>query len=832
MDQGIGVEGRGSDEGVGKTRFRGIDLYKKEIHVTSEICELCTNHCKITVAHVGEEKVAYGFLCGREYDVKQHVNKNLSGFDLLKERKKVFSLKTVQDHSQEITIGLPAALHLFEDLPFWQTFFDALSIKTVTSENYAEALKEGKQIAEAEFCAPMAALHGHVNYLMDRSDAVFLPFYLEKKSSDKGVRRQYCYYTQYAPSLLSAAGIGKDGKKILSPLVDSLHGPFRTKIELYSMLKTITKLPIGFLEVSKAYDTAREYRQSCLSQCKEMYRKELEERKGIHVVLLGRPYTALSRNMNKGIPDIFASLGIRVYFQDMLSYSMEDMAPIKNLLNEIHWHYASEILMAARVVAQSERAYPVMVTSFRCTPDAFVMDYFKKIMEAHDKPYLILQLDEHASNVGYETRIEAAIRSFQNHHAVQNEKKSEVRSEKIPVYAPALIPEREKHLFDKTLIIPNWDDITMKFLVANLQREGIDARLMEESQTTIQKSLRYNTGQCIPLNIIAQEFVEYVRTHDLAPEKTLLWMASSQIACNIGLFPHHLKRLLYSYGKGMEKAGVYVGSMSFMDISLKLSINTYFAYMFGGFVRKIGCRIRPYEIKKGATDKVLEESVTILIDAFLGKRSKEEALARVISSFETIEMTHERKPKVAIFGDLYARDNDVMNQDLIRFIEKHNGEVLVTPYSAYVQMIARAYLKKWFYEGNYLDILSSKALLSTVTRLEKGYLRYFERILENPAPPYDESPEKILSEYHVRLEHTGESMDNLLKIFYTKKHYPDVSLFVQTSPAFCCPSLVTEAMAKEIEKKTGVPIVSITYDGTSKNKNEAIIPYLTYLNKS
>ena len=95
----------------------------------------------------------------------------------------------------------------------------------------------------------------------------------------------------------------------------------------------------------------------------------------------------------------------------------------------------------------------------------------------------------------------------------------------------------------------------------------------------------------------------------LDPEKTLLWMVSSQIACNIGLFPHHLKRLLHSYGKGMEKAGVYVGSMSFMDISLKLSINTYFAYMFGGFIRKIGCRIRPYEKKKGATDKILEESV-------------------------------------------------------------------------------------------------------------------------------------------------------------------------------------------------------------------------------
>jgi hypothetical protein len=74
-------------------------------------------------------------------------------------------------------------------------------------------------------------------------------------------------------------------------------------------------------------------------------------------------------------------------------------------------------------------------------------------------------------------------------------------------------------------------------------------------------------------------------------------------------------------------------------------------------------------------------------------------------------------------------------------------------------------------------------------------------------------------------------MENILKVFYIKSHYPDVSLFVQTSPAFCCPSLITEAMAKEIEDKTGVPVVSITYDGTGGNKNEAIIPYLKFPRK-
>ena len=124
-----------------------------------------------------------------------------------------------------------------------------------------------------------------------------------------------------------------------------------------------------------------------------------------------------------------------------------------------------------------------------------------------------------------------------------------------------------------------------------------------------------------------------------------------------------------------------------------------------------------------------------------------------------------------------------------------------------------------------------KGIDATVTRMEKTYHKYFSRILENPAPEYDESPQNILSEYNVRIEHTGESMDNLLKIFYIKRHYPDVSLFVQTSPAFCCPSLVTEGMAKQIEKRTGVPVVSITYDGTSGNKNEAVVPYLAHLNR-
>jgi predicted CoA-substrate-specific enzyme activase len=833
-----------SEQKISSTKFRGLGLHEKKIPIQSEVCELCTNHCKLTLADIGGERVAYGFLCGRDYDTAKYVSNNLSGFDLLRERKKAISFKPQSKTGAGLTIGIPAALHLYEDLALWQTFFNLLGIETVTSEKYNKAIKEGKHITGAEFCAPLTALHGHIKYLLtdpagDQGvDFIFLPFYFEKKANEKGVRRQYCYYTQFSPSVISAAvGRSKDikynGNKILMPLVNYLYSGFHTKVELYRMLKSISKNPIGFLEVAGAYDSALEYKRSYQLRLKDIYKRTpAATGKDIQVVLLGRPYTVLCPQMNKGIPDIFASLGIKAFYQDMLSYSRQDVASIQPLLSELHWHYAAKILEAAEVVAQSNGAYPVLITSFKCSPDSFVVDYFKKIMESHARPYLILQLDEHDATTGYETRIEAAVRSFKNHH-------STVVAAKSQILHPALIPGREKTLAGKTLILPAWDNLSLRLVVAGLRRVGIDARLIEESPTCIQKSLRYNSGQCIPLNIIAQEFIDYVESHRLDPAKTALWMISSTISCNLGLFPHHIKTLLDAYGQGMEKVGIYTGSLSFTDISLKLPLNTYLAYMVGGLVRKIGCKIRPYEKVIGTTDRVIKEGMDVLVKAFSGNLSKEKAVAEVVSRFEAIEIIRDgsdfqgdhQRPKVAIFGDLYARDNEVINQDLIHFIEQQGGEVITTPYSSFVQMIAKPYLRKWFIEGHYLNVLSSKAFYATATRLEKTYYSYFNRILKEPPQAYDESPQKILSQYNLRIEHTGESMENILKVFYIKRHHPDVSLFVQTSPAFCCPSLITESMAKEIEQKTGVPVVSITYDGTGGNKNEAIIPYLKFPRK-
>ena len=805
------------DEKKSATAFKGIDLYNRQIPVTREICQLCTNHCKLSIAEINGERVAYGFLCGRDYDTKSFVRKENDTFDLLTERKRLARLSP-QNNSAGITIGIPAAVHLVDDLQLWQRFFDLLGIATLISEKCPDPVASGKQLTQAEFCAPITAMHGHVHWLLQKADFVFLPHYLENKI--KGGRRQYCYYTQYVPSLVSSIETNAQDR-VLHPVIRYLYTSFHTKMQLYRMLQQILPGRYGFLDIVSAYDKAVAFDIDYKEKLKETYAKIKNNGSDLKVVFIGRPYTLLSPTLNSNIPGIFHGLKIDTIFQDMLDYQGEQLHSIAPLLAEIQWEHTAKILEATEIAAQTEGLYPVYVTSFKCSPDSFGVEYFKTIMSRHRKPFLILELDEHDSSVGYETRIEAAIRAFRNHMDSQSPLQQQILSYDCN-------PDLAGQLDRPIVLFPNWDRITCNLLTATLRREGFDARLLEESPQSIRESLKHNTGQCIPLNGIAQCAINYVREQQLDPGKCVLWLNESTLACNISLYPHHIKQILKETGEGMERIAVYKGDLSFTDISIMASKNAYFAYMLGGMLRKIACKIRPYEIEIGQTDWVLNKAIKLLSDAFTGKRAVEKALDEIVTRFEWIDIREESRPKVAIFGDLYSRDNSVFNQDLIRFIEASGGEVITTPYTEYAKMIARPYFKKWFNEGKYLDVLAYKTLLAAMTTLEKRYLKILGRILGNQDHPYHDDPTVILDNFNIANENTGESMDNILKIHYLIKHNPDLSLLVQASPALCCASLITEAMKSRIEGLTGIPVVSVTYDGTGGFKNEIIVPYLKY----
>ncbi|MBU1565072.1 MAG: CoA activase, partial [Proteobacteria bacterium] len=759
---------------------------------------------------------------GRDYEDQTYLAKKTTALDLLRERNRLKRThRETPDKRSAFVIGLPAAVHMVEDMQLWERFFGLLGIATLSSEASGKAAKEGKKLSQAEFCAPIAAMHGHARWLIQHADYVFMPIYLENKYKDG--RRQYCYYTQFLPAL-TAGMKEEDEGRFLRPVIKYLYTPFHTKMQLYRMLQSIAPGKWNFFEVASAYDRAVEFDREYRQKLRDLFtaRMATKAESDISVVFVGRPYTLLSPGLNSNIPGIFRNLGIDTYFQDMLSYSAEDIAALQPLLNEIHWEYAAKILEAAEVIAASPGVYPVFVTSFKCSPDSFAVDYFKKIMDLHGKPYLILTLDEHDSSVGYETRIEAAIRAFTNHHDQQ------LMPLPQPITYLGLNPKPAGSLAGKHVLFPNWDHITCSLLTATLKREGYDAYLLEETDQTIRQSLRHNSGQCIPLNAIAESCMVFIRKNGLNPANCVLWLNRSYLGCNIRLYPHHISQIFIEQGGGMEHISIYQGDITFSDISMRAAKNAYFAYMLGGMLQKVVCKIRPYETKKGRTDKILSKSIKVLADAFMGKRPIEMTLIEIVSQFEWIEIAGSPRPKVAIFGDLYSRDNRVMNQDLIAYIEAAGGEVVTTPYNEYAKMIAASYFRKWFNEGKYLDFLTGKALLMAMSAMEKNYSKILGRILDQPEHSYDDEPAEILARYNISVENTGESMDNILKIHYIMKHYSDVSLLVQASPALCCASLITEAMKTRIEQSTGVPVVSITYDGTGGHKNEVIAPYLRY----
>ncbi len=838
-----------AEEHATPTTFRGFDIADAELAVNTETCDLCANSCRIRMTNVGNDRVAYGFLCGRDYDTHKRIDRTATPFALSKERARIVNryvrsattpsgatAGTPSRATGARAIGLPTTMYMYEDQLLWRRFFAELGVPVAGIRG---SHREGNA-GTVEFCAPIGVLHAEIDLLTRENDFVFLPHVLATGDS-----LSTCYYTQMMPAVMNA-DFGQTAK-VISPLIEP-RDHATTVTELFESLQPVLAPDVSIGRVTEAYETARNAVALARTAYRAVY-KAHREHDGIAVALLGRPYLTLSPAMNNGIPGLFEALGVPVFCQDMLprGYGVKEDPETA----AFHWTHARRILDGAAYAARTPNLYPVLVTAFKCSPDAFVLDFFTSMMERRNKPYLILQLDALESGVGYETRIEAAVRAFRND--------SERR---VVAEVPDAITERDAgerdlitagrrtidrvaqsvgeavtrarntitgvhELHGKTVLFPNWDAYTGPFLVEILRANGVDAHLLEEDAAVIASSMRHNTGQCLPVNVLAEETMAYVEKHSLEPGQTILWVPRSEWGCNIPLFPAYTKNLFTRIRGGIEQISVYAGDMAFFDISPLVTIDAYFAYVFGGLLRRLACHTRPYEIIPGATDQAVSEAHAVFLDSFRGKGSREDALEHAVHRIEAVPRLDATRPKVAIFGDIYARDNDVMNQDLIRTIESAGGEVVTTPYSEYARIVADAYFRRILRRRKYGTWLKLRSALSTLELLEKRVYRSFEQYL----PRVDSSSRDLdadLLAFGLRIEQSGETVDNVLKILHIVDAHPDISLLVQTAPAFCCPSLVTEALARRIEQITGVPIVSITYDGTGTPKNDVVIPYVSF----
>src|SRR5690606_15250546 len=105
-------------------------------------------------------------------------------------------------------------------------------------------------------------------------------------------------------------------------------------------------------------------------------------------------------------------------------------------------------------------------------------------------------------------------------------------------------------------------------------------------------------------------------------------------------------------------------------------INMLKGLVAGDILNGLGYRIRPYEVRAGATDEVIEQSKRICYDTLLNGRSILAALYRCKRLFAQIEVDRTLpKPKTAIIGEFWAMTTEGDgNYRLQRFIETEGAE--------------------------------------------------------------------------------------------------------------------------------------------------------------
>ncbi len=227
-----------------------------------------------------------------------------------------------------------------------------------------------------------------------------MPVLLQSREKSEEAEGQYCYYTQFSASLVYTLKINDIPDKCLSPFLSFPKGKYHVAQKLYQCLKPVLKSGVSYFTVLNAFTEALSYYSNQKNQLAGIFKEQFQPEKNISVVLLGRPYIVLSRILNKGIPDIFSSLGIRSFYQDMIPSDDIDLEDINVFLKKVPWYFVTKILETAKIIAETRNLYPVLITAFKCAPDSFIIEYFKKIFDSCKKPYLILQIDEHDSNLG------------------------------------------------------------------------------------------------------------------------------------------------------------------------------------------------------------------------------------------------------------------------------------------------------------------------------------------------------------------------------------------------------------------------------------------------
>ena len=487
-------------------------------------CGKCENHCLLTVSRFknGEMHVT-GNRCekGTSIDQPQRLP-NLYDYKL----KRLFGYVPLDVKQAKMgTIGVPRVLNMYENYPFWFTFFTRLGFRVELSPVSSRKLYElGMDTVSSDTaCYPAKLAHGHVEALIRRGiEHIFYPCLPKEMPEVKDADNHY-----NCPIVAGYAEVIKGNMDSLADNHVKIHNPF---LPYHDKKRLIQRLYEEFGEFAISKQEIREAVEAAC--CEDRLFKEdvkrhgeqalsrLKEQGGAGIVLSGRPYH-LDPEVNHGIPNLINSLGLAVFTEDSVAHLGHVQRPLRVL---DQWMYHSRLYEAAELVSRCENLELVQLNSFGCGPDSVAAEQAQEILQKAGKLYTLIKIDE-VNNLG---AVRIRIRSLK---AAMEVRQKVTQQEPLRKYGNVAFTKPMRS--DFTILAPQMAPIHFELVQEAAVSEGYRFEVLKEvSKEDIELGLRYvNNDSCYPSIIIIGQILSALRSGKYDTARTAVIMSQTGGPC-------------------------------------------------------------------------------------------------------------------------------------------------------------------------------------------------------------------------------------------------------------------------------------------------------------
>ncbi len=696
---------------IAKERYTGQSTAMPDLeeiinltYTTSAVrCGGCSNNCMLTVNK---------FPDGRRHITGNRCEKALGGSGGEKapnmveyKRNRLFAYKQLAN-ARRGYIGIPRVLNIYENYPFWATFFEKLGFAVVVSPFSDRKVYElgMESIPSESECYPAKLAHGHVEWLIRNGvETIFHPCVFYERKETPGAQNHYnCpIVVSYPENLKNNVEAVSDGNvKYIRPFI-----AFTDEKTVTDRLIDVCKKEwnISSSEVKNAAHAAWEEQLAAKADIKKEGMRLLEKmraegRRGI--VLAGRPYH-IDPEINHGIPEMIASYGLSVFTEDSFEF---DYSQIKELRANDQWVYHSRLYNAAQFVSDSEDLELIQLNSFGCGLDAVTTDQVCEILENSGKLYTVLKIDE-VNNLGAaRIRIRSLIAAM-NMRAAKG-----IKPETKPVCYERTEFTKQMREEGYTILAPQMSPIHFDILEPVFHKHGYNIVVLEnDNRTAIDVGLKYvNNDACFPSITTIGQIMEAVLSGKYNTDKLAVIMSQTGGCCRASNYVGFIRRALDKAGlshipvislnaNGMEKNEGF-------KMSAKMLIDAARSIVYGDLFMRCVYRVRPYEKEKGSTNALHEKWKKICIDSIINPKTKyrfKDVCKGIVQEFDVLPIDESlRKPRVGIVGEILVKYMPLANNHIVDLLEREGAEAVVPDlldfmnYSVYNSDYRHKYLGK------------------------------------------------------------------------------------------------------------------------------------------